>query len=186
MNIIILAGGHSKRMGRDKGDLVYYDRPQKYYLYNMLFEAGHDVYISQRSDQDRNEAYRYILDPEQNIGPMGGIVSAMEQKYEGWLIVGCDYPYFNLDAVNFLIENRNTDAYATCFIDPESGYIIPTCGIYETRILTQFHKAIERESYGLFRLLKELDVHLIHARENWMFGVNSYDTYQAVKKEMKK
>ena len=115
---------------------------------------------------------------------MGGIMKAMESNKSSWMILGCDYPFLNLDAVACLIENRNEKAYATCYIDPKSGYVIPTCAIYEPRIYNKFQEAVREKEYGLYKLVKTLNVELVEAKGNWILGVNTIEEYNSVIKDL--
>ncbi len=46
INALVLAGGESQRMGMDKGDIIYHQKPQKYHVADMLIRLGIPCYIS--------------------------------------------------------------------------------------------------------------------------------------------
>ena len=48
---LILIGGKSSRMGREKHLIPYHNAPQYLYLHKLLSEICDDVYVSCSSDQ---------------------------------------------------------------------------------------------------------------------------------------
>ena len=48
---LVLSGGRSTRMGKDKGLINYHGIPQRDYIYNLLNEVCDETYMSIRKDQ---------------------------------------------------------------------------------------------------------------------------------------
>ena len=122
MNGLILAGGKSQRMGKDKALINYHGQAQQYYLYSLLQPYCQQVFISCRKEQipkyksEINQNYAFIADKYNNIGPLGGLLSAFNfDSRVGWLVIACDMPYINDLAIDYLIKNRNKEMMATAF-----------------------------------------------------------------------
>ena len=134
---LILRGGHSRRMGHDKGAIFYHGRPQVDFLYDLLSGLLDRVYISCRNDQiEESSTYGNFLLEDRYIGfgPMGGILSAFHHHSEaGWLVVACDMPFLCEEALDELIEGRNPYKMATCFFNREKDWPEPLCAIYEPK-----------------------------------------------------
>ena len=80
---LVLAGGRSTRMGRDKAMLPWHGRPLLDHMIGLAREAGIDhVYVS----GDR-PGYRSIPDLEPGLGPLGGLASATAALPDGRLLV---------------------------------------------------------------------------------------------------
>jgi molybdopterin-guanine dinucleotide biosynthesis protein A len=80
---LVLAGGQSTRMGRDKAMLPWHGRPLLDHMIGLAREAGIDhVYVS----GDR-PGYRSIPDLEPGLGPLGGLASAGAALPDGRLLV---------------------------------------------------------------------------------------------------
>lgn len=133
---LILAGGLSKRMGSDKGALNYHGRPQTHHCFEILSQLCRNTFISCRNEQQSLSHIKdlpQIHDSFPATGPLGGILSAMEQKPGAWLVVACDLPYLDLKNLKKLIRNRNPFKVATCFSNPEEGWAEPLCTLYEPK-----------------------------------------------------
>jgi molybdenum cofactor guanylyltransferase len=99
---LVLCGGKSSRMGTDKSLLLYYNKPQRYHVYDMLQPYCEKIYISCDKAQYNNieAGYNAIPDNEafSNIGPIGALLTAFTQFPEkNILLIGCDYPFLKAD-----------------------------------------------------------------------------------------
>lgn len=136
MNGLVLAGGHSRRMGQPKSLLHYHGKPQYLHAAELLSVFCDQVFISCRSEQqDLFEGYGTILDSAiyGDIGPLNGVLSAFDHaQNSAWLVLGCDYPLFQASDLEQLMQARNPNAAATVFIHPDTRFPEPLLGIYET------------------------------------------------------
>ena len=93
---LVLAGGASTRMQRDKAALLYHDRPQLDWTYDLLSEVCERVFVSVRQDQVEDEVrnrFPKIVDRLRDKGPIAGIAAAQAEVPEAaWLVVACDLP----------------------------------------------------------------------------------------------
>lgn len=181
---IVLAGGYSTRMGLDKGDIVYYDRAQKYWTADILLGVGLDSYISLRQEQDQSADYKYILDQYTNIGLIAGIISSLEYCQTGILALACDYPLMQASHLAELIINRDKSKMATVFMDESSNLLIPTIAIYEPEIVEVLKKAVGEGEYALQKILRKIDIKIISAQGNAFKSVDTLVDYQLVKNEI--
>lgn len=134
---LILAGGKSSRMKKDKGAIDYFGKSQTAHLYELISPFCQETYVSCRSDQkDQAHLKRFPLVKDQflEMGPMGGILSALKSKpMASWLVVACDLPFLNTETLKNLIEKRNPYKNATCYLNPQRGWPEPLCTIYESK-----------------------------------------------------
>lgn len=144
LNGLVLIGGKSTRMNKDKSKLVYHrNLPQHKYLTNLLGSYCENVFVSVR---DETQAAEYsddvITDKFIGLGPYGGILSALQSDpNSAWLVVAVDLPYLDEATLSNLVINRNTSKAATCFIDPINEFPEPLITIWEPRaypILLEF------------------------------------------------
>lgn len=131
---LVLAGGESRRMGQDKALLIRDGRSQLQYLTEMLQGYVERVFVSAREDQQGEEErgrYAQIIDRYENIGPVAGILSALEEYPEvDWLIVACDLPNIDTNTVRYLLEQRSPEHPFTAYISSHDGLPEPLCAIY--------------------------------------------------------
>jgi molybdopterin-guanine dinucleotide biosynthesis protein A len=134
MNGLILAGGHSRRMGQPKSLLNYRGRPQYEVIAELLKPLCWQIYISCRDDQRQHYAgLDLILDNPAygRIGPLNGVLSAFEKARTPWFVLACDYPLLEAEDVGELYEQRDPDCVASAFVLPQSGLAEPVATIYE-------------------------------------------------------
>lgn len=154
LRALVLAGGKSQRMGTDKGDLIYYKKPQKIHVAKQLENLSLETYISLREDQKQENGYNYIIDSHKEMGPLTGLLSAFETHQDAWLCVGCDYPFLQDLHLKKLLKARDKSMFATVFQDKNSGFLIPTLAIYEASFFEVLKENIARNQFSLLQMLK--------------------------------
>lgn len=136
LNGLILAGGKSQRMGNPKDKINWHGKEQRYFAADLLAPFCEEVFISCRQDQLENfdTDYKALTDTFLNMGPFGGILSALRsQRDKAWLVVACDLPLLDKKSLEFLIENRNTEKAATTYESPFDGLPEPLITIWEPK-----------------------------------------------------
>ena len=131
---LVLAGGESRRMGRDKALLDRQGRSQLEYLYSLVDGFAERTFVSARASQAaeaQRSRFPQIVDCYEGMGPVAGILSAME-KYPGadWLIVACDLPNVDADTLGHLLANRSALQPFTAYRSSHDGLPEPLCAVY--------------------------------------------------------
>ena len=132
---LILAGGQSTRMQRDKAALKYRGRTQLDRAFELASRHVAKVFVSVRANQtlDAARAQRpLIVDAVPGEGPIAGIRSAMA-AYPGaaWLVLACDLPFLNTQTLAHLLQARAVKRAATAYLSSHDGLPEPLCAIYE-------------------------------------------------------
>ncbi len=131
---LVLAGGESRRMGRDKALLRRDGTSQLAYIAALLKGVTDRVFVSTRSEQqDEAERSRFaqIVDRYKDIGPIAGILSAMDEYPEvDWLVVACDLPNIDAATLRYLLDNRSAEQPFTAFRSSNNGLPEPLCALY--------------------------------------------------------
>jgi molybdopterin-guanine dinucleotide biosynthesis protein A len=130
---LVLLGGLSRRMGRDKAEQSYHGKPQGVWAYEALQAVCDQVFLSARPNQSYAwlQAQRVIRDSYHNIGPAAGLLSAADRLPEAaWLLLACDMPLVNRTVLCDLVAGR-ADDYATVAYRHADGTPEPLCAIYE-------------------------------------------------------
>jgi molybdenum cofactor guanylyltransferase len=133
---LVLAGGRSTRMQRDKAAIEY--RPGETQLdaaMRLLESRVERAFVSVRADQrgeGRRAAYPQIVDRGDVEGPIAGISAALgEYREAAWLVLACDLPFLDASTLDTLIASRDTAGDATAFRSSHDGLPEPLCAIYE-------------------------------------------------------
>ncbi len=132
---LVLAGGHSRRMQRDKASLPYVGRSQLQRAMELLSPRVQRAFVSirteQRSDPART-AYSCIADLQPDLGPIGGIHAALHTHPDhAWLVLACDLPFLTATTLDHLIASRAADRIATAYRSSFDGLPEPLCAIFE-------------------------------------------------------
>lgn len=140
LNGLVLIGGRSLRMGSPKEKMHWHGKEQVYYLADILGNYCDEVYISCRAeqrdeiagDEEMAPAYAWLSDRYTDIGPMGGILTAFEFRPDrAWLVVACDLPLVDPEALAYLIQHRDPESIATAFKSPQDSSPEPLLAIWE-------------------------------------------------------
>lgn len=164
---LVLAGGRSRRLGRDKATLVFKGQLQIDRSIGVLKRYCEQVFISVRDDQSYTVGADPIIDRMGEIGPLGGILSAFfYHRDKDWLVLGVDMPFINVFDVKELISARDKEKFATCFRDRDGGPE-PLCTIYENKFKEQLLTAAKSGERSPKRILAEqgLGVKIINPKE---------------------
>jgi molybdopterin-guanine dinucleotide biosynthesis protein A len=137
---LILAGGLSRRMNRDKAGLKYRGKTQLDRAFELASRHVTNVFVSVRADQalDPARAQRpMIVDSVAGEGPIAGIRSAFAAHPKvAWLVLACDLPYLSDAALDFLLRRRDATALATAYTSAHDGLPEPLCAIWEPAAAT--------------------------------------------------
>ena len=190
MNIVIplyglvICGGLSTRMGKDKSLLNYHGKPQRYYLYDILATLCNKAFISCNNTQAKEipEGYNVIIDSEkyEQIGPMGGLLSAFEKYPDAsFLVVGCDYPFIKTDDLQKLMDANNDVQFAATYYNEKEQVREPLLGFYKSACYEFLLKQFEQQNYSLNHFLK--DVHsekIISSASEIIQSIDTPEQYQ--------
>ncbi|MGJ4746543.1 molybdenum cofactor guanylyltransferase [Leptospira sp. SA-E8] len=153
---IVLAGGKSSRMGRDKSFLSL--KSQKFFLlesYNKLKFLCKNVRVSIREDQ-REEYSKHIQneflvsDSIPNLeGPLQGIFSSFlpfqnDPNIRNFLVLAVDIPYMRIKTLARLYTQKEISGSGV-FYQTEEG-IEPLCGLYSSDYLRFLFQEFEKGS----------------------------------------
>lgn len=133
---IILAGGQSRRLGREKGLLLFGKQTLVEHVSNRLRHVAGEVIIATATKKQR-KIYSKLLTgcvittDEESGGPLAGVWSALQiVSGKAVAIVGCDMPLISEKAMRLLFELcKEHDAAIPQW---PNGYIEPLHAVYNT------------------------------------------------------
>jgi len=132
---LVLGGGRSTRMRSDKASLIYHGKPQTEHCLDLLSVHCAQSFLSCRSDQSDQPGFSghpQIHDTFFDMGPLGGILSALKaHPRAAFLVVACDLPFLDGPSLAALVAGRDPSRIATTFAGPQNGLPEPLCAIYE-------------------------------------------------------
>ncbi len=134
---LILAGGSSSRMKRDKAALLYRGESQLDRACALAARHVDRVFVSVRAGQDADpvRARRpLIIDAVAGGGPIVGIRSALAaHPHAAWLVLACDLPFLSDAALAHLLAERDPSLIATSYRSAHDGLPEPLCAVWEPK-----------------------------------------------------
>lgn len=102
---VVLAGGASRRMGRDKAMIVVRGETMLEKTCRVLRAVFDEVLCVGRVDDASNLPVACVADERPGKGPLGGIETALRRATSGWVFVAaCDMPLLTADTIEELWE----------------------------------------------------------------------------------
>lgn len=186
---LVLAGGKSTRMGSDKGLIKYHSVPQQEHLYKLLEHTCDNVFLSVREEQQSimDNHFNVIVDQNEYRGPFNGILSAHKSYPDvSWLVLACDLPLIDSEALKSLADSRNQKKMATSYATKKTNLPEPLITIWEPEGL---RKAIEylqtSESTCPRKFLINSDVELVNPKhDEVLYNANSISDYEFIKSKL--
>jgi molybdopterin-guanine dinucleotide biosynthesis protein A len=137
---IVLAGGSSSRMGSPKESLPWGDGSLLLHTVETLLDCTYPVVVVARDDhQDLPPLHtecELIFDDKPGEG-----LRFVESRCDAVLVVGCDLPFLNGEAVAWLAGQLGDHSGVVPVLD---GIAQPLCGIYHVRLRPTIRDLVHR------------------------------------------
>jgi len=182
---LILSGGKSSRMGKNKALLSYHGIPQLAYLTDLLKPFCDQAFVSAKH-KTHYPSYPVIEDNYRIDSPLNGILSSISTyPKNGWIVVACDMPLINEKSIQYLIDHRAVDKLATCYIN-EEGMIEPLFSIWEPHSYESLLKFQNNGGMSPRKFLAANNVNLVKPLDyNVLMNVNSLEDFEKYNRPMK-
>ena len=183
---LVLTGGRSRRMHRDKASLEYAGKSQLARAMELLTPLVARCFVSVRTDQlydPHRAAYDTIADIKPNLGPIGGIHAALHaHPDQAWLVLACDLPFLDRATLQHLIARRAATRVATAYRSSFDALPEPLCAIFEPRSRQIIEESLARGQQCPRALLSRADVELLDLpNPRALDNVNTGEEYAAAK-----
>lgn len=186
---LVLTGGKSKRMNRDKALIDYNGKAHAAYIYETLKPFCEEVYLSARSGQWNDtplEQFPVIEDSVKTEGPIAGILSAFDRHPDAdWFVVACDLVHFNSEVAETLLSNFHDSAVATTYANRDKGFPEPLCAIYSPSARSEFLDAVAIDVNCPVKVLRHAFVHIIEQTDGVnLANINTPEELKEVRNEV--
>lgn len=186
---LVLAGGRSTRMGRDKAVLAYHGRDQLQVAFELLGEVAGPNFVSVRVDQISDPVrarYAQVIDGTQGVGPIAGILAALRTRpAAAWLVLACDLPFLDAPTMRALIAGRDPSRVATAFRSAYDGLPEPLCAIWEPQCEPLLADFVAADKRCPRKFLLAHDACLIDLpRSNALDNINSTTEYRQAMQDL--
>ena len=181
---LILAGGTSRRMGRDKAFLPWGKTTLIEHLLERLRPVTDELIVAVKDAQ----AFRYLQatvveDCVPDAHALGGLYTGLRAaSHERCFVCACDTPFLNPAVIRWLI--RLVDGYDLVIPHTPDG-LQPLYAVYRTSVLSVIEEQVRRRDWTLTGLVGRLHAKIVEAdvlrcvdpQGFSFFNVNTPDEY---------
>lgn len=173
--MIILAGGKSSRMGRNKADLLYQGRS---FLELQAAKARmlgiSNVVISGYTGPQKPD-FPIVPDVDADKGPLGGIVSCLQAVDTQWgLVLSVDAPLVPAEELKkliaFALDGPHRAAIAQC-----GEWQYPLVGMYHRSLIPNMIEEIQLRRGSVFSMLRRAGYGIYESSADPMLFANVND-----------
>jgi molybdopterin-guanine dinucleotide biosynthesis protein A len=152
----VLAGGASRRMGRDKALLPLGETTMIEKIAAAVRGAAGNVTLIGPLERYAHLGLTVIPDEIENCGPLGGLYTALRATKADWnVLVACDMPGVSEDFLKQLLEAAEASG-ADCLVPETGGKLDPLCAVYHRRLDVAAESAIRQKLFKMHDFISTL------------------------------
>lgn len=162
---VVLAGGKSRRLGTDKAAVLLDGKAMLLRTAELAGRFCPVVAVSGRDPSALTPGLPWFVDETPGLGPIGGIITALERYRTPCLVLSCDLPHLDEPTIERLLAAwREKPAYAlmTTFLQVETGFIEALVSVYEPEAAGLLRSACQEGCRKLSRAVPPWFRHHVH------------------------
>ena len=189
---VVLAGGKSKRFGEDKSQVKLGKKMLIDYILSQLIDEFNEVLIVTNNSIDHinSEKIKKIPDFIKDLGPLGGILSAMKwirdhNKSFKWIAsFPVDTPLFKISIFrNFLkkVNEKESELFFMKFNEKRHNIF----GLWSVDLIDQLEKDLENGTRKVEKWANNIGVKIINMsfeKDNSFFNINTKEDLEYAEK----
>lgn len=183
---IILAGGQSSRMGKEKGLIQWKGKTLIEHAICILSPLCDNILISANNDHFDSLGFPVIQDLIPGCGPMGGIFSTLaKSETEHNLVIPTDTPFVTPEVYRYLISH--TGSYDVIVPVDHDSFFQPLCAFYSRSVLPVMEAQINKQILGFTPLFKKVEIKSVQLhtalgfyKNNTFYNINSRADLEAI------
>lgn len=170
---LILCGGKSSRMGQDKTEVNFRGTSLISHATALFESLQMEYFLSINSNQtELNTNYPCVEDQYKEVGPLGGIVSALETLNSKLLVIPVDMPLLNPNLLKHLLEAQDIHEMVRCF--QLNGRPEPFPSIWSAKATSHLKAFIQEGQFSLQKAIARLPHQMIDCNDPELFrNINS-------------
>ena len=181
---LVLAGGKSVRMGKDKGELNYFGENQRDVAIKLLQKNHLKTYLSVRKEQQIDVEHT-ITDKFLGLGPFGAICSAFQHNpNKAWLVIATDLPFINSKVIQKLLKHRNPAKIATSIKGKNKEFPEPLITIWEPKSYPVLLSYLAQGYSCPRKVLINEDIEIVEIDDAYIRNVNTPEDFNKAVNEI--
>ncbi|PYK11779.1 MAG: hypothetical protein DME65_06225 [Verrucomicrobia bacterium] len=155
LSAVLLAGGESTRMGRDKATLEWHRLPLWACQLEKLRALTSNIFVSTRCAVPWRPAdVKLVIDESPSRGPLSGLTASLAViETDCLLVLAVDMPFITLSHLKKLRDSAEPGVGAVPVV---SGKVEPLAAVYPKRARSIFAEALKGTDHSLQRVVRRL------------------------------
>lgn len=154
LEIVILAGGKSSRMGQDKGLMLFHQKPMIEWILEASLKTNYPVRIIANNPAYSQFGVPVISDFISEKGPMGGLFTALTTTKSKYVfLLSCDTPLIKNEILQYMISKLTTQEVLVASLQ---GKILPLLAIYHSDLKKVVLENISSNKLKMQELIRSL------------------------------
>jgi molybdopterin-guanine dinucleotide biosynthesis protein A len=167
---VILAGGLSNRIGKDKALLEFRGVSLILNAVSILKSLCIKVVISAKKPDYQFTGCEIWPDESDIQAPMIGIYTCLKRIHEPWMMVlSCDMPFIDPRLFDHLASQSLVSDHEVVVPVHHGNCIEPLCGLYSRRTIPLFEKCIEARDFSMQHFIKSSKHKLVEIEPSLLF-----------------
>jgi molybdenum cofactor guanylyltransferase len=155
LSAVLLAGGESTRMRRDKATLEWRGRPLWACQFEKLRALTSNIFVSTRFAVPWRPAdVKLVIDKSPSRGPLSGLTASLAiMETDCLLVLAVDMPYITLSHLKKLCDSAEPGVGAVPVVN---GKVEPLAAVYPKGAGSIFAEALNGTDHSLQQLVRRL------------------------------
>ncbi len=162
IHVAVLAGGQSRRMGRDKALLQLGNQTLIERVLAAAHPLGYPLVIIGNPVTYAHLGLPVHPDLRPGLGPLGGLYTALSTTAAPVLLLACDLPFLTPEFLRHLVNQRGSHQ---AVVPHATTGLQPLCALYEPSCLAAVEAAIQAGQFGMRDLLSNLSLDLVREKD---------------------
>lgn len=188
---VVLAGGGSSRMGKNKALLKLGNKTMIERVVNPLQRIFNDILVvaNEPNEYKMLKGVRFIGDyiNTEEKNSLIGLYSGLKQSETSHIFVmGCDMPFVNIEIIRHMTNMLKDEDVIVPFV---GGHYQPLHAIYGKGCLPGFEKLLEKKRYKIIDVFKSVNIKKVIEEDIQEFdpqmfcfeNINTYEEYLQIK-----
>lgn len=187
-SIMVLAGGQSRRMGRDKGALAWGEYDILGSLLARLLPLSDDVMVISNVAREISPLVRQFPDLISGKGPLSGIHAGLvHARHDLVFVTACDVPFLMPEIIPDIVQSaKGKDASVVIYKEK----LEPLFACYHKRCSSIIAELLIKEQYRITDLLARINWEPVENLESFdeccFMNINTPQEYETAKELLEK
>lgn len=160
---MILAGGKSSRMGRDKGLIEWKNKPWVLHVINAVEPLCSEIFIATNAEEYSTFGYHILKDKKKGQGPMEGLVNSFNYCSTPYLLVlSCDIPLIDTSVLQKLCKNELKEHIRIFNVD---DHLQPLTALYHSSSFSKVMRSYHDGELSITKAIKPLDKEVLTVKD---------------------